>query len=146
MAVAKIKTQTVIKNERVVCGRYLKIRHVEDPLHVSVAASFVAIGMQHEWNEISVVEYEEKLNHEMEHWNWIGQCSMRYSNLAGLGVRSVKFSSPSLQIRVDSIASQDGLDSIGLKQRTKRLEGRTNGRRMSMSSKKAAQKPARQIE
>jgi hypothetical protein len=71
---------------------------------------------------------------------------MRYSNLAGLGVLSVKFSSPSLQIRVNSIASQDGLDSIGLKQRTKRLEGRTNGRRMSMSSKKAAQKPARQIE
>jgi hypothetical protein len=48
MAFAKNKSETVIQNERVVCGRYLKIRHVEDPLHVSVAASFVAIGMQHE--------------------------------------------------------------------------------------------------
>jgi hypothetical protein len=48
MAVARIKTKTAIDNERGVGGRYLKIRHAEDPLHVSVAASFVVIGMQHE--------------------------------------------------------------------------------------------------
>lgn len=44
IAVVKINSQKAIHRKRRI-GWYLKIWHVEDSLHVSVAASFLSIGV-----------------------------------------------------------------------------------------------------